>query len=182
MASKTPPTSARGISLLKTLELGPGGVFAARPYHGRADKPGVLTIGYGHVILPGEKFELPLTEIQATNLMIADVHVAELFVDSVAARLKLPLTQDQYDACVLLAFNIGGPAFCDATLVKRLVAGERGDTVAREWMRWVYANRQRQDGQVIRRTLELMLFQGASDEAIAAEHQRLSALAVKGSL
>lgn len=67
------------------------------------------------------------------------------------------ITQDQYDALVSLAFNIGGGATCTSTLVRKLNQGDcRG--AAEQFLRWDYAKGKRLRGLTNRRMAERELF------------------------
>ncbi len=86
-----------------------------KPMPNVAHLPAGATIGYGHLIKTGENFSKGLTEQQATALLKSDIAVAEHAVqDNVTAQLS----QNQYDALVSLAYNIGTSSFKNSTVVK----------------------------------------------------------------
>ena len=63
------------------------------------------------------------------------------------------ITQEQYDALVALAFNIGGGATCGSTLVRKLNQGDcRG--AAEQFLRWDHAGKQKLRGLTNRRKAE----------------------------
>jgi len=97
-------TSAVGIALIKRFE-----GFCAAVYNCPAGK---LTIGYGNVVKPGQRFGT-LTEAHATDLLRAD---AEIAAHSVKRFISTPLTQNQFDALVSFTFNLGGGALETSTL------------------------------------------------------------------
>ncbi len=71
--------------------------------------------------------------------------------------MTVPVTQQQFDAMVSLAFNVGAHAFSKSTLVRKLNAGDvRG--AADEFLRWNKAGGQVLDGLVRRRRAERDLF------------------------
>ena len=73
------------------------------------------TIGYGHLIKPGEDFKNGITEQQAIKLLRSDIAVAERTVqDNITAQLS----QNQYEALVSLAYNIGAGRCKNSTVVK----------------------------------------------------------------
>jgi len=78
-----------------------------------AKKP---TIGYGHVVLPGETFTR-ITEEQADQLLRKDVGIAENCINNY---VKVTLSQNQFDALASLIFNIGINAFINSTMLKEL--------------------------------------------------------------
>ncbi|MHB1938872.1 MAG: glycoside hydrolase family protein [Acidobacteriaceae bacterium] len=83
---------------------------------------GDWTIGYGHKIKPGEDFSKGITADQAAGLLRGDVQAA---VNAVNSALKYPTGsfQNEFDAMVSLAYNIGGTAFANSTLVQRWNSG-----------------------------------------------------------
>ena len=77
--------------------------------------PKGATIGYGHLIKNGEDFRNGISEVKATELLRADIATAERAVQD---NITVPLSQNQYDALVSLAYNIGAKNFADSTVVK----------------------------------------------------------------
>lgn len=75
----------------------------------------VWTIGWGHTL--GVKKGDRITKDQAQEFFIQDKQWAE---DAVNQKVKVPLTQEQFDALVSLVFNIGANAFSRSTLLKKL--------------------------------------------------------------
>lgn len=75
---------------------------------------GKWTIGYGHTgadVVPG----LVITRERADELLAAD---AAKFAATVARAVRSPTTQNQFDAMVAFAFNVGGANFNSSTLLK----------------------------------------------------------------
>jgi lysozyme len=79
------------------------------------------TIGYGQTyyadgsaVKAGDKITKQEAFEQLTLLTKRDV------VDKLATCVKVPISQNEYDAYVSLAYNIGQSAFCGSTLVKKL--------------------------------------------------------------
>lgn len=144
----TNPTSmsAAGLDMLKGFE-----GFSATPYY---DFHG-YSIGFGHLIKAGESLS-SVTPDQAHELLAADVGWAER---AVSAAVGVALSQEQFDALVSLAFNIGESAFKRSTLVRLLNAGDYAGAAA-EFDRWNRAGGQVHAGLVRRRAQERALFQG----------------------
>lgn len=66
------------------------------------------TIGYGHLVKPGEDFSAGLTEQQATKLLQQDLQATYNTInEQISADAISNMTQSQYDALVSLVFNIG---------------------------------------------------------------------------
>lgn len=86
-----------------------------KPVNHNEPLPQGATIGYGHLVKPGEDFSAGLTEQQAIALLRSDIAAAERTVQN---NITANLTQNQYDALVSLAYNIGASAFKNSTVVK----------------------------------------------------------------
>lgn len=78
-------------------------------------KNDVWTIGYGHT--KGVKEGMVITEAQAEKFLREDIAWVEDVIDST---VKVPLTQNQRDALGSLIFNIGGTAFANSTVLRKL--------------------------------------------------------------
>lgn len=117
------------------------------------DQAGKWTIGYGHLILPGEQFGT-ITEQQAEDLLRKDLSIAE---SSINQQVKVPLNKNQYDALVSFVFNIGVNAFARSTLLRKLNTGDYNGT-ANEFQRWKYAGGKISSGLITRREREQNLF------------------------
>lgn len=137
--------SSRGIALIKQCE-----GFRSTRYLDSAGKP---TIGYGHLIKPGESFTV-VDEAQADALLRADVRTAEC---AVKRQVTVPLNAHQYDALVSFTYNVGEGALQKSTLRQKLnQTNYLGASV--EFDRWVYAGGKRVQGLVTRRVEERNLF------------------------
>lgn len=124
-----PPPSDAAIALLKNFEQGPEGGFAPVIYRCPA---GHNTIGWGHRIQPGEKFQQPISAVEADRLLQADV----LRVGGqIAVSVRVPLTQSMMDALVCFAFNVGLGAFFGSTL-RDLLNARDYRRAADEFLRW----------------------------------------------
>ena len=108
----TPSQSA--LDLLREFEQGPQGGMASVPYK---DFAGHWTIGWGHRILPRERFSNPLTAAQADDLLRSDL---ERFADGVNSLVTAPITQSMFDALVCFSFNVGLGALKGSTLLRLL--------------------------------------------------------------
>lgn len=130
--------SDKGINLLKSIEK-----LRTEPYDdqtGNEIKTWVegATVGYGHLIakVEWEKYKNGITESQAFMLFKSDLAPFEKKVKSL---VKVPLSQNQFDALVMLAFNIGEPAFSSSSILK-LVNDHSSKTpyssLEKAWMAW----------------------------------------------
>ena len=118
------------------------------------DAGGFLSIGYGHLLQNGERFEDGITEEKAEELLQQDVQDAEFVVDGM---VTVPLTQNQFDALVSFAYNIGGDRFANSTLVRVLNEGKYNE-VPYQLTRWNKSNGKVLKALVRRRNLEGELF------------------------
>ena len=138
--------SDNGINLLKKLE---GSVKIAdkhviyddktgRPVAAGRPLPVGATIGYGHLIKSGENFTGGIDENVATEILRADIAGAER---AVRANITVPLTQNQYDALVIFAYNIGANNFANSTVVKYInnpkFQSVQYPTLESAWMAWI---------------------------------------------
>ncbi|NGP43187.1 lysozyme [Acinetobacter sp. GC2] len=121
------------------------------------DGVGVWTIGYGTTKYPNGirvKKGDTCTLDQAKAYMQNDL---KSFEQTVNNTVKVPLNQNQFDALVSLAYNIGSTAFKNSTLVKRLNEGNY-KAAANQFNVWVNAGGKRMQGLVNRRAAESTLF------------------------
>ena len=114
----------------------------------------VWTIGYGTTA--GVKAGQAITEARADELLRADV---AQFERGVFDAVKVPLTQGQFDALVVLAYNIGLGAFRTSTLLRMLNKGAYADA-AKQFDRWNRGGGKVLAGLTRRRAAERKLFEG----------------------
>lgn len=120
---------------------------------------GAWTIGYGHLIVPGDPYwpEGTLRQItaeQARDLFKSDTQKA---VDAVQTLVRVPLNSNQFAALVSLVFNIGRTAFAGSTLLRKLNAGDYPGASG-EFPKWKYDNGILIRGLLVRRQREQSLF------------------------
>ena len=124
------------------------------------DGVGVWTIGFGTTIYPnGIKVKKgdTCTEAQAKAYMAHDL---KKFESAVNSAVTMSINQNQFDALVSLAYNIGTNAFKNSTLVKKLNAGDiRG--AAAQFDVWNKGGGKVMQGLVNRRAVERKLFEKA---------------------
>lgn len=115
----------------------------------------VPTIGFGSTA--GVEIGDKISVTGALNRLQKDVRKAE---DAVKSCVTVPLTQNQFDAFISLSYNIGGSAFCNSTLVRKLNSGNYQGACA-ELKRWVYVDGRVVQGLVNRREAEYLRCIGA---------------------
>lgn len=89
------------------------------------DSAGILTIGVGHTSAAGSPKVtkgMKITAAEADDILTRDLITFEAAVTNA---VKVEINQNEFDALVSLAFNIGSEAFVKSTLLKKLNAGDR---------------------------------------------------------
>lgn len=144
-------TSKKGKELIKKYE-----GFKPKAYLCPA---GVPTIGYGATYYPdGRKVKLTdsaISEGFATNLLETMLVPYEKAVDSFC---RDDINQNQFDALVSFAYNLGTTALKNSTLLKKVNANPNDKTISNEFLKWVNAGGKKLQGLVNRRTEESQLY------------------------
>lgn len=118
---------------------------------------GKWTVGYGWTQpVDGRPVQrgMKISQAQAERLLRCGVVQYEQAVSRV---VRVPLTQNQFDALVSLAYNIGPLAFSTSTLVRMLNAGNYAGA-ADQFLRWNKSGKKILPGLVARRGAERELF------------------------
>lgn len=144
------------------MHISPSGIDLICNFEGKRltaydDGVGVWTIGFGTTVYPnGMKVKKgdTCTEAQAKAYMAHDLKKFETAVNNA---VTVPLSQNQFDALVSLAYNIGTNAFSKSTLGKKLNANDNR-AAADQFDVWVNAGGKRMQGLVNRRAKEKALF------------------------
>lgn len=106
-------TSEKGIRLIKEFE---GEILKVY-----LDPVKLPTLGVGHLLTPAEKrvykVGQKITREESTRFLRDDL---TLFEDAVNSSVRVPLTQNQFDALISFAFNVGIAAFKRSSVVKNL--------------------------------------------------------------
>lgn len=130
-------------------------------YKDAGNKP---TIGYGHLLIKNEReiYKTGITVNQAIDLLVKDLKRTE---DGVNRLVKVPLTQNQFDALVSFSYNVGldededyiPEGLGDSTLLKKLNAGDYVGA-SEEFTKWVNVEKKPVKGLLLRRQAEKNLF------------------------
>lgn len=159
--------SDNGINMLKRFEgsvkIGARHVIyddkTGRPVNSDKELPAGATIGYGHLIKSDEDFKHGVTERQATEILRSDISTAERAIKD---NITIPLSQNQYDALVSLAYNIGAKNFANSTVVKYVndsnYHNTKYPTLESAWMAWNKSGGREMAGLTNRRQQEFNLF------------------------
>jgi len=91
-----------------------------KPYK---DIAGLRTIGIGHLIKPDEIFAdgVNITREKALELLSQDVGLCE---EAIKRSIKVPLSQNQFDALISFGFNCGSGVYATSTACKLLNEGK----------------------------------------------------------
>jgi lysozyme len=114
------------------------GIASHEDYRERAYIPvpgDVPTIGFGSTT---NRDGTPVTLAQRTNPVAALKRLGEhvqVFEEAVKRCAPVPMYQYEFDAYVSLTYNIGGRAFCNSTLAKKLIAYDY-EGACKEILRW----------------------------------------------
>lgn len=139
-------------------------VFSSKPYLCSA---GVPTIGFGNTFYPdGRKVSMkdkPITKSYAIEIF--EIVVAG-FVKDVNSLVTSNITQNQFNALVSFAYNVGSDididtiaeGLGDSTLLKKVNANPNDKTIAKEFAKWNKANGKVNNGLISRRQLETELY------------------------
>jgi lysozyme len=143
--------SKKGLDLIKKFE-----GLKLKPYLCSA---GVPTIGYGNTLYEnGKKVSLKdtiITEQRATELLSHSLKNLEQHVDSFC---RDDINQNQFDALVSFAFNLGPYNLKSSTLLKKVNKNPNDPTIRNEFMRWTKAGGKVLKGLVERRKCEADLY------------------------
>ena len=142
--------SKQCINLIKKYE-----GFRAKPYLCPADVP---TIGYGSTFYAnGTKVRLidpPISEKEASELLLEVVSDFAREVDKMVSGV----TQNQFDALVSFAYNVGLGALKSSTLLKRVKADPCDPDIAYQFSRWNKSGGKVLNGLTKRRKEEAELY------------------------
>lgn len=111
-------------------------------------KGDVPTYGFGTT--DGVKMGDKTDPVNAVKMALRDV---TKFEGAIKECVKVPLSQNEYDAWVSFTYNIGSTAFCKSTAVRLLNAGQYRQACD-QMLRWVYVNGNKVQGLVNRRQKE----------------------------
>ncbi len=143
--------SKNGLNLIKKFE-----GFSSKPYLCPANVP---TIGYGNTFYEdGTKVTLqdnPITEERANELL--EFIANKNFGRFVNITVKVPLNQNQFDALVSFAYNLGNGSLQQSTLLKKLNDSDYIGA-SEEFLKWNKSGGKVLSGLTKRRSAEQELF------------------------
>lgn len=140
-------TDIKGQQLIQQFE-----GLSLKPYLCVAKRP---TIGYGNTFYEDGKAvtmaDKPITKERAISLFLG---IIEPFEEQVSRLLKKAVNQQQFNALVSFAYNVGVGALGKSTLLKKVNANPNDPTIRDEFMKWVKVNGAVFTGLVNRRKAE----------------------------
>jgi len=119
---------------------------------------GVPTIGYGATFYEdGAKVKLgdKITIDRADSLLL---HTVTAFAGNVGKLIKSQVNQNQFDALVSFAYNVGVGALAKSTLLKKVNKNPNDPSIRVEFMKWTKAGGKELQGLVKRRKQEADLY------------------------
>jgi lysozyme len=130
--------------------------LSLKPYLCPASIP---TIGYGNTFYSdGSKVTMndkPISKYIAFELFKS---VADEFARKVSKLITSPLNQNQFNACVSLAYNIGIGNFLISTLLKKVNKNHNDISIELEFLKWNKANGKVLNGLTKRRQYESTIY------------------------
>lgn len=136
-------TNERAIAIIKEAE-----TLQLRSY----ELGGLELIGYGHLMLEGEKD--PITEKIAEDLLRNDVQWCE---QALERYIDVPLTHNEFSAVSAFCYNVGSAKTRTSSIVKRLNVGDRAGA-ADAFLKWTRMNGKVMKALAERRARERTLF------------------------
>ena len=127
----------------------------------------IPTIGFGNTYYPnGKKVTMrdkPITKEYAIEIF---KFIADLFAKDVNNLLKTTVTQNQFNALVSFAYNVGSDidaddipeGLGDSTLLKKVNKNPNDLSIMAEFLKWNKSNGKVSNGLVKRRKLEAKLY------------------------
>jgi len=119
----------------------------------------VATIAYGSTFYPsGKKVTMQDQPISLATAKWMLKETADKFATDVDKLIKCKLTQNQFNAIVSFAFNLGLTSLGRSTLLKKVNANPNDPTIAAEFAKWNKAGGKVLNGLTKRRAKEAKLY------------------------
>ena len=160
--------SSNCINLVKEFESLHDGDLSTIGLQPKMDPIGIWTEGYGHamqfagVLIRGahkreQAYRLASvrSEAEAIRLLMADLAKFEF---EVSRLVTTRINQNQFDALVSFAFNLGSSNLAASTLLKKVNTNPANLSLRAEFDKWVFADHVKLPGLVRRRKAEANLY------------------------
>jgi lysozyme len=119
----------------------------------------IPTIGYGNTYYAdGKRVTLLDKQITKQEALEMFKEIANKFAKRVDELVKTELTQNQFNALVSFAYNVGTGNFASSTLLKKVNKNPNDLTIKAEFLRWNKANGKVINGLTNRRIEEADLY------------------------
>jgi lysozyme len=119
----------------------------------------VATIGYGNTFYPsGKKVTMNDQPISLLTAKWMLKETADKFAADVDKLVKSKLTQNQFNALVSFAFNLGVAALGKSSLLKKVNVNPQDITITNEFLKWNKAGGKVLNGLTKRRTIEAKIY------------------------
>lgn len=143
--------SKRGLDLIKSSE-----GFMSKPY---VDSKNKIVVGYGTTIPDASFKNRKITEKEGENLLIN--HLNKYVIPVIKKHVKVPLSQNEFDALSSLIYNIGDSAFIKSKLLNDGINKRNPKAIVKHWD-WLkaYGKETPVEGLVKRREKEKSMFFG----------------------
>jgi lysozyme len=119
----------------------------------------ISTIGYGNTFYPsGKKVTMqdkPITKAVALWML---KQTADVFATSVDKIVTSNVNQNQFNALVSFAFNLGSTALIKSGLLRKVNANPSDPTITNEFMKWINAGGKPSAGLQKRRAQEAKIY------------------------
>ena len=130
--------------------------FSSKPYLCPAK---LATIGYGNTYYNnGKKVTLLDKEITEQEAFSLFKSIADKYAKQVSKLVSYPVTQNQFNALVSLAYNIGIGNFSKSTLLKKVNINANDLSIKDEFLRWNKVNKIPVKGLTNRRQYEADIY------------------------
>jgi len=164
-------TSSNGLEIIKHYEGLHDGDLIEIGLQPKLCPAGIWTIGWGHALkdidgswlrgIEGFKrlqeiypYYITITQEEADALLEEDLERFEKYVNTIEA----VATQNEFDALVSFAYNLGTNALRNSTLLKTIENDYMCDLIRDEFLKWKYAGFKVLPGLLARRKSEALLF------------------------
>ena len=119
----------------------------------------ISTIGYGNTYYPNGK-RVTLLDDAITKEYAFEIFktIADKFAKRVDDMVTSEITQNQFNALVSFAYNVGTGAFATSTLLKKVNNNSNDVAIKNEFLKWVRANKKVIQGLVNRRNKEALIY------------------------
>ena len=121
------------------------------------DQRGIWTIGIGFIQVNGHPVNEGMT---MTNEQIQSTFLAQIatYESAVNQHVISKINQNQFDALVSFAYNLGVGSLLQSTLLKKVNANPNDTTITQEFEKWDHAGVVISQGLLRRRTAEAALY------------------------